>query len=1221
MSIEGDEIESQLVGEGIVDDENTEDQTHASLDLMSAGNSLTSGVTLDRDLVTTEALEEMTPIMSEIPGSSSDYHPDDAYTNEAMARDEMDKETIVFREVSSPMHASISSGRGQEKQQGSVKFAPDEVEIEDESEDDQEEAEEQARSYLEDLVYNDHSELPLHATPSLQQPLYVATPYASLDLMEEIPGLLEEVPILLRELPAPSALKKKASEQYLRRKDRYSLQSGAVNGGSLSSSMGTLNTHQSRKSETFIGNSILGSKVSSSTSYQSLKSEAFSGNSILGVKVTSSSSHPSLKSEALSSNSIMGNKVASSSSSSNRTVLAKERNINSSSMKERISPDPLVNSLLHTLSAGPLMPSSFQGESSTSIQSKGNFAATYVMERLESSPNPPSDTRQRRPLTDHDAPVLDQPTQPTRSYSLTKDTFRDAEPNEMRMSTPIDNENVAPTKRTKKKEKKVKTKKTSKKPRVDTVSDGTAATRRRNLKLDIMKRLAEEEVIVEAPIISLQDDTMGQDTRHNHVLPMKSKMDHQNSPRPRRVPVPGAAHSPLQPTNTKQKNRQEFIFDLDEEMGLPRGTNFHLPREAQRVLTAYTSVASSDGTDDGVVLMPASEIDRKHQRFENNFSVPIYDQQPKEDRGPDEFVAYAVEIPAQDGQKILDINGVPVYYGDSSSDHIFKTKSNGNRKTCKCFLVFACFIAGAVATAWYIFNTQKLNSKSPQLSVANATSFPTNGPTLSTDGLKELILGLLPDTARSLEKDTPQHDAFTWLESEINGDYKGDYRRMLQRYALAVFYYSTGGPQWPRQSGWMTSDDECTWEFTSTTYPCNTDGNIIWIDMRQNSLIGGLPVEVSRLLPTIRGIDLSENQLDEVFPTHLQMLVDLEYYSVEANHLTGSLPSEIGLLTNIQYLSLSQNRFSGIIPSIIGRLTNLRFLSLAMNSLTGTLPTEFGLLRNIETVDLERNRLNGTIPPQFQLLPGLSHLALSMNFFTGGIPSGFGNINGLTSLTIDENDLVGPVPSELGRLTALRTLWLHQNALTGNIPSEFGSIQSLVWLDMSDNLLQGSIPEEIGDLTNLEVLKLNDNDLEWAIPASIGKCKRLSHLILYGNRLNGTIPGGLGDLFLDNLDLRDNNLTGSLPDDLVDGVATDASLDVSGNLLTGTVPNLICEKLAIGNGELKVDCTELVCDPSCCPSCAFQSSPFDTFQAGILDTAQAASVDIFSRGGRRRNVN
>jgi Leucine-rich repeat (LRR) protein len=702
-------------------------------------------------------------------------------------------------------------------------------------------------------------------------------------------------------------------------------------------------------------------------------------------------------------------------------------------------------------------------------------------------------------------------------------------------------------------------------------------------------------VIVEAPIISMEYNTMARHTSHGYGRPLKSKTDHQNSPRPKRALAPGAAQSAQQPTDTGHQNPQKSTFDLDAEMGLPRGNNFHLPREAQRVLTGYSSFTSSDTTDDGIQLLRASEIEREHQRFESNFAVSIYDEQPKEDRDSDALVAYAVEIPALGGQESLETDDVPINYGDSSSDHIFKTKSTRNRKRCYLVVVFAVVVAAAMATAGYIFKTRKSHSKTPPLSTANATSSPTTGPTMSTYGLKALILTYLPDTARSLEKDTPQHDAFTWLESATNDAYKGDSRRMLQRYALAVFFYSTGGPQWLKRSGWTTSDDECTWEFTSTTYPCNTDGNIIWIDMRQNSLIGELPVEVSMLLPFIRGIDLSGNQLAEAFPTHLQSLVGLEYYFVEANHVTGILPSEIGLLTNIQYLSLSQNRLSGTIPSVIGRLTNLRYLSLATNSLTGTLPTEVGLLRNIETVDLERNELRGTIPSQFHLLPGLNDLALSINFFTGRIPSEFGNLIGLTSLTMDLNDLIGPVPSELGRLTTLRTLWLQQNSLTGTIPPEIGSIGSLVWLDMSDNLLQGSLPEEIGDLTNLEVVKLNENDLEQAIPASFGKCKRLAHLMLYGNRLNGTIPSGFGDLFLDILDLRDNNLTGSLPADLVDGVAADAFLDVSGNLLTGTVPYLICEKLAIGNGELKVDCGELLCDASCCPSCAFQVAAFDVF--------------------------
>lgn len=122
--------------------------------------------------------------------------------------------------------------------------------------------------------------------------------------------------------------------------------------------------------------------------------------------------------------------------------------------------------------------------------------------------------------------------------------------------------------------------------------------------------------------------------------------------------------------------------------------------------------------------------------------------------------------------------------------------------------------------------------------------------------------------------------------------------------------------------------------------------------MRQNSLIGELPIEVSLLLPRLLWIiDLSGNQLFDVCPKHLQKMTKSE----------GSIPT----MTNLRYLSKAQNHLTGIIPSQICYLTNLKVLSLSWNKLSGPLPSAIGRLEKIETIDFELNRLTGTIPFPF----------------------------------------------------------------------------------------------------------------------------------------------------------------------------------------------------------------------------------------------------------------
>lgn len=54
-----------------------------------------------------------------------------------------------------------------------------------------------------------------------------------------------------------------------------------------------------------------------------------------------------------------------------------------------------------------------------------------------------------------------------------------------------------------------------------------------------------------------------------------------------------------------------------------------------------------------------------------------------------------------------------------------------------------------------------------------------------------------------------------------------------------------------------------------------------------------LPIEVSLLLPLLRIIDFSGNQLYDVCPKHLQKLTNLESYFVEDSNIEGSILGRI----------------------------------------------------------------------------------------------------------------------------------------------------------------------------------------------------------------------------------------------------------------------------------------------------------------------------------------
>ena len=713
--------------------------------------------------------------------------------------------------------------------------------------------------------------------------------------------------------------------------------------------------------------------------------------------------------------------------------------------------------------------------------------------------------------------------------------------------------------------------------------DGTAATRRRDIKLDIMKRLSDEQVrdpekphdATDTPVVSIGYIMTIQNDDDDRVSKGK-QIRKDECPHSTKTTSPETFESPSQPKHGTQREQErsqpnDDMNDRDIETGVPSGTQ--PTRQLQRMMTAYSSVASSDTflSDDGIYLLQVERRRDGHRLDKPNAKF----------NSTDLVHAYAVEVPrGVDNERNVS--------GKSIVDQRASTNTSYKRK--RCFLCFAAVVLiSTLATLSFIFFTKKSNTGNLNVPQIETTS-PSGSPTFSRDELQILILTLSPDTNVTLGHDSPQRKAFNWLVSPVNDAYFGDHRRLLQRFALAVFFYSTGGPRWSSKSGWMTSDSECTWEYTSHTDHCDSDGNIIWIDIKENALVGAIPLEISSLLPFLRGIDLSRNQLYEVFPIHLQQLTALEFYFVEENDIVGSIPSEIGLMTNLQLLSLSQNRLKGSIPTEIGRLTNLKHFELSKNSLTGILPSEVGLLRNVQRIDIGFNQIKGTLPVQIQSLFALEDLTLCMNLLTGSIPTVYGKLVALTSLSIDFNKLIGQVPSEFGKLTTLKTIWLQSNFINGTIPREVGSMINLTWLDMSLNLLNGKIPEEIGYLTLLEVLNLQDNNLKGKIPRSLGNSTALSKILLRGNHFTGTIPSSLGRLFLHTLDLASNDLSGQIPEELAGGIAHGALLNVSENNMTGSVPVGLCYFLATNKGQLEVDCVAVSCDSSCCPSCAFQSS-------------------------------
>jgi hypothetical protein len=375
-----------------------------------------------------------------------------------------------------------------------------------------------------------------------------------------------------------------------------------------------------------------------------------------------------------------------------------------------------------------------------------------------------------------------------------------------------------------------------------------------------------------------------------------------------------------------------------------------------------------------------------------------------------------------------------------------------------------------------------------------------------------LIASSFDDGEALMDPGSPQFTAFEWLAGNANLD-SYPVARILQRYALATFYYSTNGSQWKNNSLWLSDEDECIW-FSEVRGACEqrkrqSEGTFRHLELYFNNVQGVLPPEIA-LLSDLERLDISggpDYRLNGTLPKELGLLTQLKDFRLQDNDISGSLPPEygaweeldlidlsnnrlnsilpidIGMWTGVRILNFAGNRLSGSIGSQIGELLDLRILSLDDNMFTGTLPTEIGLLDKLMTLSMNGNRLV-SLPTEIGRMQNLRFLSLESNTFEIHLPPEIGQLNRLVSLSVKNNSFYGPIPSELGDLRDLREkLDLSENDFTGQIPSELGRINgSLRMMFLRDNFLRGPIPAEISRIDKVNVLTLDANSLTGSMP-------------------------------------------------------------------------------------------------------------------------------------------
>jgi len=373
---------------------------------------------------------------------------------------------------------------------------------------------------------------------------------------------------------------------------------------------------------------------------------------------------------------------------------------------------------------------------------------------------------------------------------------------------------------------------------------------------------------------------------------------------------------------------------------------------------------------------------------------------------------------------------------------------------------------------------------------------------------------------------SPQYKAVEFIANDANYTSTITDDAMIgDFYAVAVFYYSTGGEYWlecsqdsdkcPDGVSWMTDNvTYCDWNWIT----CNEAGRV----------------------------------------------KDIIFSDVQGNNLTGTLTSELALLTELQQFAAVNDNIEGKLPDKLGDLTQVTHFILSNNSISGKIPEDF-----LENSPLEV-------------------FMVSDNNFNGNIPESLTKISSLYQIFLDNNRFSGSISEDFGSLPRLSTLDLTGNRLSGEIPDKIysGSIQNL-YLGGSTEI-QGTLSSAVGQATNLVRLHITGTRISDGIPDELFTLPFLTELVLSNNTLTGELSDSVAALggTLRVLMLDGNKFSGDLPNVAINDLTISNTLKFDRNSFTGAISPSTCRRKGDGRNDLQiitVDCKEVTC--SCCNNC------------------------------------
>jgi hypothetical protein len=193
-----------------------------------------------------------------------------------------------------------------------------------------------------------------------------------------------------------------------------------------------------------------------------------------------------------------------------------------------------------------------------------------------------------------------------------------------------------------------------------------------------------------------------------------------------------------------------------------------------------------------------------------------------------------------------------------------------------------------------------------------------------------LNAGISTQSALTVAK-TPQQLALQWIVKDDAAQLPTTHDNLLERYILAVFYYSTNGKSggWTTDENWLSDQGICSWYGVRCVPIENTAPSVA--GQPTTTLIESYDENAA-----VIKLELPENKMEGTLPAELMGLSSLASLDLSSNELSGGIPTALGKMFAIKNINLRQNKIVGPIPSELGQLSNtLHTLQVGMNQLTG----------------------------------------------------------------------------------------------------------------------------------------------------------------------------------------------------------------------------------------------------------------------------------------------